>query len=706
MTLQEWDALYQNPPAKSMRLFFSDGTVICNDKIISESLQLEESLCSERNLYYGRCESTCLKIRVIENQKVFKGLYVDVEQQIEGSDYVFGTELDNYIVDDQDNYLLYTETFKSKYGRFRVVSDVPTNDRSQRDLTCYDKMYDILNANVVDWYNSLEFPMTIKDLRDSFFEYLEIAQVDKELINDDLVVQKGFDSGFELSGKIIIESICEINGAFGHMNRAGEFDYITLPTGESITPAYYVNGSGQYEDYITKPITGINAIASTGDIGTKIGTDDNLYIIQANPLLFGLEDTPELTTALENLLDQIKDFTYRPFAVTTYGNPMLPLGTAITIESTYKTINSFVMSRTLTGIQSMKDRIEAVGEESYPTDVNNMQSQINRTIGMSHTFVNDINTLRSTIADFEEDVESEISQMADEIVLKVDNNGNIVKAELSADPQEGTSFNLNADNIKFVANSTLDLAASQLKIDSSYFKLTSQGKMTVQDATVIGSIDATTMLFWDNLQAYSSYQDYTYDFATFFDAPESFYMRIKAPTSGGAQNAITLVGYDGGELNGYRGVLNGNWLVAGNFRVSGTKNRVVETDNYGSRLLYAYETASPMFGDIGDGQIAEDGKCYVWLDPVFAETITTNSYQVFLQKCGDGDCWVSERTPNYFVVEGTAGLSFCWELKAKQCDFDQRRMEKETQYLDTDKPDYGESAIKHINKINSEREVV
>lgn len=705
MTLQEWDALYQNPPAKSMRLFFSDGTVICNDKIISESLQLEESLCSERNLYYGRCESTCLKIRVIENQKVFKGLYVDVEQQIEGSDYVFGTELDNYIVDDQDNYLLYTETFKSKYGRFRVVSDVPTNDRSQRDLTCYDKMYDILNANVVDWYNSLEFPMTIKDLRDSFFEYLEIAQVDKELINDDLVVQKGFDSGFELSGKIIIESICEINGAFGHMNRAGEFDYITLPTGESITPAYYVNNSGQYEDYITKPITGINAIASTGDIGTKIGTDDNLYIIQANPLLFGLEDTPELTTALENLLDQIKDFTYRPFAVTTYGNPMLPLGTAITIESTYKTINSFVMSRTLTGIQSMKDRIEAVGEESYPTDVNNMQSQINRTIGMSHTFVNDINTLRSTIADFEEDVESEISQMADEIVLKVDNNGNIVKAELSADPQEGTSFNLNADNIRFVANTTLDLVTSQLNVDSNYFKLTSQGKMTVQDATFKGSVDATTMLFWDTLQAYSQYGQYTYDFAKFmWQMGDENWMTIKRPYGQGGTEAIRLNGPV--QSDDYAGVLYGNWYVTGSFRVGGTKPRLVETEHYGKRILYSYETASPMFGDLGDGEIAEDGKCYVWLDRIFAETITAKGYQVFLQKCGEGDCWVAERTENYFVVQGTPGLSFCWELKAKQTDYDQRRLESERQYRDVISPDYGEAAAEHIEFINKEREVV
>lgn len=116
-------------------------------------------------------------------------------------------------------------------------------------------------------------------------------------------------------------------------------------------------------------------------------------------------------------------------------------------------------------------------------------------------------------------------------------------------------------------------------------------------------------------------------------------------------------------------------LVTGYFQVNGTKSRIVETDDYGDRLLYCYETPSPMFGDVGEGVIGEDGLCYVWLDPIFEQTITTLQYQVFLQKYGTGDCWVSERHQNYFVVEGTKNLRFGWELKAKQSDFDQFRLD-------------------------------
>ena len=139
---------------------------------------------------------------------------------------------------------------------------------------------------------------------------------------------------------------------------------------------------------------------------------------------------------------------------------------------------------------------------------------------------------------------------------------------------------------------------------------------------------------------------------------------------------------------------------------SGTKNRVVQTEDYATRLLYCYEMPTPMFGDVGEGKIAEDGKCYVWLDSTFSETIKTESYQVFLQKYGQGECYVTERTKRYFIVEGEPGLKFGWELKARQAGFENERLEN---YIEPEIPkdtiDYAEEAIKHIITIKDEREV-
>lgn len=116
--------------------------------------------------------------------------------------------------------------------------------------------------------------------------------------------------------------------------------------------------------------------------------------------------------------------------------------------------------------------------------------------------------------------------------------------------------------------------------------------------------------------------------------------------------------------------------IAADFEVGGTKSRRVDTETYGKRLLFAYETPTPLFGDIGEAMLDEDGFCYVDLDDMFAETIADKvEYQVFLQKEGQGDCWIPEKDPRYFVIQGTPNLKVAWELKAKQKNYALTRLE-------------------------------
>lgn len=148
---------------------------------------------------------------------------------------------------------------------------------------------------------------------------------------------------------------------------------------------------------------------------------------------------------------------------------------------------------------------------------------------------------------------------------------------------------------------------------------------------------------------------------------------------------------------------NGSASVYGSFYVSGTKSRIAETEDYGERRLYCYETPSPLFGDVGEGEIGEDGLAFIPIDPKFSETITTNNYQVFLQKYGEGDAFVFERKPGYFIVKGTPGLSFGWEMKAKQKDFDQLRLEKHVDPYTPPKTDFGGLAITYLEELKEGR---
>ena len=123
--------------------------------------------------------------------------------------------------------------------------------------------------------------------------------------------------------------------------------------------------------------------------------------------------------------------------------------------------------------------------------------------------------------------------------------------------------------------------------------------------------------------------------------------------------------------------------IFGNLSVSGTKPRRVKTPNYGERLNYCYETPTPLFGDIGEAQLDSDGICYVDIDDIFSETIETRQeYQVFLQKEGEGDCWIADKQKRYFVIQGTPNLKIAWELKAKQRDYDMIRLEQPENGLD------------------------
>ena len=143
--------------------------------------------------------------------------------------------------------------------------------------------------------------------------------------------------------------------------------------------------------------------------------------------------------------------------------------------------------------------------------------------------------------------------------------------------------------------------------------------------------------------------------------------------------------------------------ISGKLTASGTKNRVVDTPNYSDRLLYCYETPTPLFGDIGEAQLDSDGVCYVDIDDMFSETIELRQeYQVFLQKEGEGDCWVADKQKRYFIIQGTPNLKVAWELKAKQRDYDMIRLEQPENGLDEYEYVYDESLMESFIKEQEE----
>ena len=851
MSLQDIHDLYSVPHIKSLEIKVSDGSTLGNPDLVVEKAELTDSLSSASELMFGSCEAACFKLQVATADKEYKNLWLDVWATVQ--------ENSGDLMIDNEHYLLMSDGSKMRMnpylhsgqiGRFKVVLDEPVADRSWRNLTCYDAMYDILRAEVSEWYSGLTFPMTVKALRDSFFSFLGIEQEETTLIHDNLVVQGNFVATSKLSGRTIIKAICELGGVFGHINPEGKFVYLSIPSEESVTYSYYRDGTGMYERDLVEPITGIIARDAEDDAGTIVGTMDNPYIITGNPLVFGIEGTPELENVLNTLLTKISAVTYRPFSVTSYGNPFLPVGTSVVVNTKNMTINSLIMTKRLTGIQALKDSITAKGQKERLNDTIDLSSELYQTDGRYHLLRNDVNGLESEV--FDEQGNSKIEQISNEIVLKVDSNGKIVNVELTAEPT-GSAFKVVADNIDFISDGKIQLTSKSLEINSTKFKVTSAGAVTCSDITINGgginlgsgkfavtnegaltstsgtiggfTIDTTNI----RTGTLTSTSDGNIGLSTVAfsrtinGTSRSLRFAIGGNFGVGANGALysssgNIGGFTIGSASIYNGMTsrddttnNGIWvgtngialgkgafkvtntgsltatsgsiggltltstsmyynvtsmsdtshsgiyvgrdgiriyqvvsasedglcsLSAGgittqflsiknstgaarvvfeandtgsstrlrNLTVTGTKSRMSETQDYGNVQLYCYETPTPMFGDVGEGIIAEDGKCYIWTDAKFAQTISNDSYQVFLQKYGQGECYVTERKANYFVVEGDAGMRFGWEIKAKQAGFEYMRLEKED-YWGIERTDFATLANTHIQEIQKEREV-
>ena len=406
MTTQEYNDIFKNPVLKQLEITSSGGVTITNSNIVSESMSLEQSLCSEENLRYGRCEASCFRIRIADMNHDFTGEWLDVTMKVvtstegwlllQDGSFLLTEDGDRLKLSDED-----IEELEVNLGHFKVYSDKPSNDRRWRDLVCYDRMYDILNADVTSWYNGLTFPMTILSLRTSFFNYLGITQKGTgNCINDYFNCYGGFETETFISGKMIVEAMCELFGCFGHISADDEFQYMH-PGTTQLELDYYQDGTGSYEDYATAVVTGIKAIGSEDDVGTSVGTTTNVYVIENNPLIYGSEGTQALTTALNRILEAIRRYAYRPFSVTTYGNPMLPLGQSLKIVTKNQTIYTYVINKTMTGIQSLKDTYSALGEKKQPSIVNAVSASIKRTKGKVHDLRIDVDELTSEISEID-----------------------------------------------------------------------------------------------------------------------------------------------------------------------------------------------------------------------------------------------------------------------------------------------------------------
>lgn len=392
------------------------------------------------------------------------------------------------------------------YGTYTVQSDIPTADRTKRQITAYDAMYDILNADVKAWYDGLSFPMTLKAFRYSFFTYLGIEQEEISLVNDGMTVNKTLvtstteDSSVTaepaISGKTIIEAICEINGAFGNINREGKFEYVILQTitsavypaedlypredlypsdsnAESMTGHYI---TFDYEDFQSKAITQLEIRADNNTAGAIVGTAGNTYVISDNFLVSDKTGT-ELEQIANNVLPIMAQAAYTPIKSSTcVGNPCLELGDPIRFNTSREIVETYLLQRTLTGVQSKRDSIVSPGTEYHTDNPNSTRDRIVNIERRTNNLERTADHTLSELADLEENTSSRFEQTANAITAEVTArqgaDGQIsASLELKIDKtDDGTIISLingSANKINFTASNMFTVSAPNFSIDAA-----------------------------------------------------------------------------------------------------------------------------------------------------------------------------------------------------------------------------------------------
>lgn len=476
-----------------------------NQKIDNSMLEigtfaLEESLCSESELKFGACEANCVKFTARNTAGNIIGKKISIEETIDG---------------DSENPM--------PYGVFKVASDVPTADRTKRQITAYDAMYDIINTDVKAWYAGLSFPMTLRQFRNSFFAHLGIEQAVATLPNDSMTVNKTIvatqadDSSAvteesAISGKTVVTAICEINGCFGNINREGKFEYVFLKAitsalypAEDLFPAdnlfpsdantesmtgHYI--TFDYEDFKSKAITQLEIKTSEDNAGAIVGTAGNNYSITGNFLVSDKTGT-ELEQIANNLLPIMAQAAYTPIkSCTCVGNPCLTLGEPIRFNTTREIVETYLLQRTLTGVQSKRDSISAQGTQTHSAKVNSIRDTIESVERRTGKLERNADHLQSTYEDLEQQTNSKFEQTANSISAEVD-RAQKAEGELDASLELKLGRDEN-DQVISMINASADqiiLKGNRLIVECTNFGLDYSGQVHIIDSLLFDSGDAS-----------------------------------------------------------------------------------------------------------------------------------------------------------------------------------------------------------------------
>lgn len=423
------------------------------------SIKLSEGLNSSSLLDFKNTEGSSIKFNIIDFENNVKG--------IQGNPMIVTLkgELNGY-----------SQTIR--IGTFTCEEPVKVDD-TRVEVIGYDymKKFDI---DVSSWWNSLKFPISIRNLLISLCEHVGVDYIiEPTFTNSDYmiaarenstinVIQEEIDNNWRsqhfgevtqeeqiittkttsapfttnsLKGRELLGYINEVTASYWRVDRLGRIKQYSLFR-EAIYPAdniYPANDLFPIEDSDTR--YGNDKIASTAvydytapivdklvitssenDVGVIVGEGTSAYRIENNPLLYTTSDSA-LRPYAQKIYDVLSTICFVPTHIDVKYLPFIEVGDKIGIKTPKGTVSTFyVFNRDVSNFPYGLETITCDSEKTREVH-SGANKEFNRLYGLTHEIINTIEEWRSTITDWDKLLQSDIKQLSNSISLVVNKFG-------------------------------------------------------------------------------------------------------------------------------------------------------------------------------------------------------------------------------------------------------------------------------------------
>ena len=317
----------------------------------------------------------------------------------------------------------------------KIVSCKQDNTGLDRTIVAYDMAYVLRDKDVSDWWlhfwgarepepvydeDGKEIPQgkgvaTIKEVRNSLLDYMNISSVDKTLPNDNIPVHKNISATF-LSFGTVLSMLCELGGCFPHFNRDNELEFITLSPYNSVNlNGLYEGLNSTFEDYTTDYITGVEFYDSEGELKYMVGDLTNVYKLSSNIFCYDMS-TDEIQATGNNLLNAIRNISYTPATVKMIvGDLSYSLGTYVrTPKGSF-----YIFENQFSNAQLVEQTMIAKGEKTLGESSRKLTDEMLILNEKYSRLTFNVEQFLVEFGDYQEEVASQFKQTAESISTEV-----------------------------------------------------------------------------------------------------------------------------------------------------------------------------------------------------------------------------------------------------------------------------------------------